>query len=101
LKVLYSARNNLNGPTSALEFVAEHLGQKVKQLLASNFHFIYPHMVVHSKNTAEYQICVKFFERHSKLDVQQVEIIAAHNQTYLSGVKGGNGLDTYSLILLL
>lgn len=71
-QVLNSARLSLHGPDSALEFVADHFDLPVKQLLTSHFNFIYPYMVVHAKNTAEFQKCCKFFEKCCKLDVQQV-----------------------------
>ena len=48
------------------------MNQKVKQLLASNFPFIYPHLVVNSKTTEEYQKSVKYFEKQSNVEVAQV-----------------------------
>ncbi len=72
IQVLHCARANLSGPNSPLTFVSEKLEVTCKTLLTNHFTFIFPHFVIYSRNTAEYQKCCKFFEREAKLEVNEV-----------------------------
>jgi hypothetical protein len=82
---LLSARLNLTGP---LEFIAEQLSVKLKSLLASNFYFIYPHIVVFAKSTAEHKKALTFFENLSRLQAKQVFLYeATSHYIYKVGLK--------------
>ena len=70
--VLHSSRNKLVGKDSPIDFVASQLQRKSKHLLAENFQYIFPHIVTQSKNTEEYNECVKFLEVETKVDIKQL-----------------------------
>ena len=57
---------------SPVEFLAQYYGKKSRHMLADNFQFIFPHMVVNATNKQEYSKLVAFLETATGLPLVQL-----------------------------
>ena len=70
--VLLSATKNIDGPQSPLEHLSSAMEMRSKHLIVENFQYIFPYVVMHTENSSEYSVCMKYIEMKTKVPLHHL-----------------------------